>query len=530
MLHFLSYAPAYRRHGSDVSVLHFIGRQKPWHRGTRETFVPDAAQTDYYGLVNQWFDVYERHFGLAQTYDVASRVVNPPASFKSTYADLPAMTQRATPPPLSLPAPIGIPGSSSAISIPGGSSTVHPIWDPARSSPPRNSTHLQMNVPVTTHYENIWDDPSKKNQQVRFQAPKAYPSVPKETHEWYKEVMGKAPDPSAVKPVFPWEERRAAATSIPSRSFPEDEPPRPLPILGATPTPPAPVVYAPGTSHQTSFTNAWDNIPAIGRYVQSLAKVTAPAPRSSSVVPSGDSGLGGRKSSLQEPRSYDRRSDASSRDGDDEDEEETNSSEDEQRDRYKIIFKHRSGSSDSGSQSPSDSRIAAGADGTHYPPPHSPTKSRPRHNGPSGEGGSTTSPRLRSSPSIATPSSGHHLSNATRLSPTSPVISLPSTSPRLAAQAIRNSTAARLSSSGTGTGDGPPVVRATRVFSPDTDTGVVKKQGLAALQRFVENMEAEAGNGGNGSGNGHGAGSGANLGAPQRVAGGGPPMSTSYKF
>jgi hypothetical protein len=65
------------------------------------------------------------------------------------------------------------------------------------------------------------------------------------------------------------------------------------------------------------------------------------------------------------------------------------------------------------------------------------------------------------------------------------------TSPRLAAQAIRNSTAARLVSSGSGHGDAPPVVRATRVFSPQTDTGFVKQQGLAALQRFVESMEAE---------------------------------------
>ena len=77
-----SYAPAYRRHGSDVSVLHFIGRQKPWNRGTRDTQVQihaeDSNQTDYYQLVNKWFDVYERHFGTGLTWDVASRVVAPP--------------------------------------------------------------------------------------------------------------------------------------------------------------------------------------------------------------------------------------------------------------------------------------------------------------------------------------------------------------------------------------------------------------------------------------------------------------------
>jgi hypothetical protein len=30
------YAPAYKRHGQDVSVLHFIGAEKPWRRGTYE--------------------------------------------------------------------------------------------------------------------------------------------------------------------------------------------------------------------------------------------------------------------------------------------------------------------------------------------------------------------------------------------------------------------------------------------------------------------------------------------------------------
>lgn len=57
------YAPAYRRHGSDVAVVHFIGKDKPWKRGTRAVYVPEAAVTDYYGLVGQWYDVYERHFG-----------------------------------------------------------------------------------------------------------------------------------------------------------------------------------------------------------------------------------------------------------------------------------------------------------------------------------------------------------------------------------------------------------------------------------------------------------------------------------
>lgn len=102
----------------------------------------------------------------------------------------------------------------------------------------------------------------------------------------------------------------------------------------------------------------------------------------------------------------------------------------------------------------------------------------------------TRSPRTRTTPH-GSPSAHSPKPSSIRIHtalPSSPALS--STSPRLAAQAIRNSTAARLASPlGGGIGDGPPVVRATRVFSPDTDTGVIKKQGLASLQRFVENME-----------------------------------------
>lgn len=66
----------------------------------------------------------------------------------------------------------------------------------------------------------------------------------------------------------------------------------------------------------------------------------------------------------------------------------------------------------------------------------------------------------------------------------------PASPRRLTQEALRNSTATRMSASGSGNGDGPPIHRATRVFSPETDTAVVKKEGLAALQRFVQTMEA----------------------------------------
>ncbi|KAI5480404.1 glycosyltransferase family 8 protein [Pseudohyphozyma bogoriensis] len=505
---YYTYAPAYRRHGNDASVLHFIGKTKPWHRGTRGTYVHDAAANDYYGLVNKWFDVFERHFGLASTYDVASRVVNPPSSFKSTYYSLPSKTPEPAPAPpaetITKPMSIDIP----TVAPP-------PVWDPARSSPPRNSGYFQMGTPITEHYENVWDDPSKRKQKVRFEEPKSYPAPPKETHDWYKEIMAKAPDPSAVKPVFPWEEKKEAAK--PSRSFPEED--KALTKSLDNPQESSSYSAAPPSRQQPVFVNAWDSIPGIGKYAQSLAKATAPSPRRrSSASDVGGFGLGNRQSSLKEPKQYDRRSDASSRDGDDEDEEETNSSDDDQR--YKIVFKRQPSSESLGlhsrSRSGSSSTItsASTSAGTVGPPseerdrtptPGSPTKSR--RGEPKLQHRDPTSPRIRGSPSFPTEPPAHH-SNQHHQSTgsggakpslrvatgASPIIG--ATSPRLAAQALRNSTAARLTSSGSGNGDGPAIVRATRVFSPDTDTTQIKEQRLATLQRFVETMEAETGSSG----------------------------------
>lgn len=132
---FCSYAPAYRRHGDDVSVLHFIGRDKPWSRGSRAVQAPNAAQSDYYGLVGKWYDVYERHFGQGLTLDVASRIVNPPASFKSSYVDLSPRKLTATL-PTATPASILTPATHPISILKRSDSPNLVTWDPSRSSPP----------------------------------------------------------------------------------------------------------------------------------------------------------------------------------------------------------------------------------------------------------------------------------------------------------------------------------------------------------------------------------------------------------
>lgn len=429
-----------------------------------------------------------------------------------------------------------------------------------------------MREAITSRYENVWDDPSKEKQKIRFEPPQAFPVVPPSTHEWYKSVMVQgAPDPHAVKAVFPWEK---VNKPIPSRVFPTEEKEQ-LVEKGVLLTSSGEVSPTTTTSRMTfanrsPFVNAWDSVPAINRYAQNLAKMKLRPPSSVVTSPPGEDtidSMGGRLSSLAEPpiiQDQDR-GDASSRDGDDEEEESeaTSSAEETDVDKYSIQFKVQGGGAygSKGRLSPVLSKSSSLFGGSGSSPPTSPGKtSSSRTGSQSGDGGSPgKSPRRDSSSTIrkspptterspilqqssrafkmtagrgvvptvsatgrplspvatlsiaerrnsppqgAAPSASHpslilskplglRLSTAAPL-PTALPPAAGGDSPRLAAQALRNSTAARLSASGTGNGNGPPVARATRYFPPETDTSVVKQQGLAALQRFVQDMEKEA--------------------------------------
>lgn len=52
------YVPAYRHFQSNISMVHYIGRNKPWVVG-REA---DGASGIYEELLGRWWAVYERHF------------------------------------------------------------------------------------------------------------------------------------------------------------------------------------------------------------------------------------------------------------------------------------------------------------------------------------------------------------------------------------------------------------------------------------------------------------------------------------
>lgn len=58
---YYQYEPAYRYYKSHISMVHFIGSEKPWVRGRVASGTPDAFQE----LLSRWWMVYDRHFKVS---------------------------------------------------------------------------------------------------------------------------------------------------------------------------------------------------------------------------------------------------------------------------------------------------------------------------------------------------------------------------------------------------------------------------------------------------------------------------------
>ncbi|KAI0536700.1 nucleotide-diphospho-sugar transferase [Xylaria digitata] len=167
-------------------------------------------------------------------------------------------------------------------------------WDAQRHPPPSESKPEALNFPATIY------EMSKST--APFIAPQRYPSPPKGM--WY-EVPKEAPAALSEppKPIFPWEAHRSA----PSRVFVDEEPrfseqpvsppdapsgeqrlpleaqPSAEPSVTETSTveqqnepvtPTTPTIQVPMADAWTSYsrTNAWDEVPEIERYIDSMQK------------------------------------------------------------------------------------------------------------------------------------------------------------------------------------------------------------------------------------------------------------------
>nr|XP_019048362.1 hypothetical protein I302_02133 [Kwoniella bestiolae CBS 10118]OCF27292.1 hypothetical protein I302_02133 [Kwoniella bestiolae CBS 10118] len=165
------------------------------------------------------------------------------------------------------------------------------VWDAVHFAPPAHGKP-EMSIRMDTIYQNAWEQPSK-SQSSYYSAPPPqaepqYPTLPENVRkdDWYKQFTGSVPDRSSVHAVFPWEQK-GKSRPTPGRVFPrgdspppqqQSQPQRPT-VLVREPTPdyraPSPPVQSPPARSMAeamaSYTNAWDNIPQINKYVRRMS-------------------------------------------------------------------------------------------------------------------------------------------------------------------------------------------------------------------------------------------------------------------
>ncbi|KAM3415239.1 hypothetical protein BST61_g8770 [Cercospora zeina] len=324
------YEPAYRYWKHGISMVHFIGKEKPWHRGREQHGAPAAFQE----MNSRWWAVYDRHFHIStsdyihgQRHATTAHVREPqpePAPQKYYATGYPiATTQPAPPPqggaqvayehhhashghhshhetyhhrshehahehhPTGSATPLMTEPGEPSENIDQGRvlpaptveqrmfSAPHMEWDATRAAPPVQSKPEAANFP-TQIYE-FSSDPAP------FRAPQAYPQPPKDMYYDVPPPPGPRKVEEKPMPIFPWEEREVPK---PTRRFVDDEPPPPpalepesayideLEVTSESKMEPlSPTIQVKDSDPWASFghsKNAWDDVNGINSYVRAL--------------------------------------------------------------------------------------------------------------------------------------------------------------------------------------------------------------------------------------------------------------------
>ncbi|KAF1816067.1 nucleotide-diphospho-sugar transferase [Eremomyces bilateralis CBS 781.70] len=328
--------PAYRHYKSHISMVHFIGKNKPWTKARNQ------GSGVYSELLARWWAVHDRHLKesaselVVQTQTSAAQppIARPPTAQphvekeveqkveqevekgdRSTgfehpalgYTDhIPTTVVRAapttTPETPATEVPMTEPGEPAenieqGVTQPTPTveqrrfSAPHAEWDATRNAPPPESKPEAANFPNQVY--------TFSDEQSLFQPPSSYPEPPKDM--WYQVPESKPKTQEKPKPIFPWEMGRE--TPKPTRVFLDDlpTPPQPEPESDLAPSfsyekfgrepspthePTEPDEYS--TQPFAPTANAWDSVAGIDRYVRAVMEAqarrgikspsTAPAP------------------------------------------------------------------------------------------------------------------------------------------------------------------------------------------------------------------------------------------------------------
>ncbi|KDN46789.1 glycosyltransferase family 8 protein [Tilletiaria anomala UBC 951] len=209
-------------------------------------------------------------------------------------------------------------------------------WNPALAPPPATSGEesYQMRHPPDAYYSNVWDEPHSRSHTqsssggsatskddffpTRRVADERIPDL-LQRQGLFQHLGNDRPDPTRVKPVFPWEEA-GHASHAPSRVFP-DEPhfsswssasnssvapsgsqPQQQQQLPASSPPTGALGFHRGLPANIMFANAWDEDPSIGRYAEHVRQRTRGASPAASSANAGSTGLGGSTSGSDRQR------------------------------------------------------------------------------------------------------------------------------------------------------------------------------------------------------------------------------------
>ncbi|KAK3995656.1 nucleotide-diphospho-sugar transferase [Cladorrhinum sp. PSN332] len=231
------YVPAYRHLSSSISMVHFIGSAKPWVEG-RQT---STTGTPFDEMVGRWWAVYDRHYRREDTSTPPPEIVQ--YFVKGEYR-----------PTTTYVVPVGEPEDKTVKSE---------SWDASRHSPPTGSGPEAANFPQT-HY-NMSSD--------------ATPYVASAEY---------LPEHNKPNPIFPWEANQPKPTRVfPERPLDPAPPKSPntltkspkisqtsqpsTPAAGTLPVRSAPSAPSAHSAGGATWTNAWDEVPQINRYVETVS-------------------------------------------------------------------------------------------------------------------------------------------------------------------------------------------------------------------------------------------------------------------
>ncbi|KAI4285195.1 MAG: hypothetical protein L6R38_000873 [Xanthoria sp. 2 TBL-2021] len=274
------YVPAYRHYQSTISMVHFIGTDKPWSVG-RDWKGANGVHEELRG---RWWAVYDKYYRepavgfVSGQSELGSKTVQ---QFVTGETSTSSFGSPSVPPP-AMEAPVittEVPLTETterAEALDQGKITPTPTvqqrhfsidWDPTRHAPPANSRPEAANFPNQKY--------SMSTDRKLFQPPSSYPEPPKNLS-----YQPPSTPPAAERPkmIFPWEAYQTKATRV----FPDD--PRPT-SSGRTPSvttdadsqmetasPTTPTNQITSSEPWADFrrANAWDEMPEIERYIANL--------------------------------------------------------------------------------------------------------------------------------------------------------------------------------------------------------------------------------------------------------------------